>query len=1391
MSTDSDRRFARFTTGHWPALALWTAVWLLFFAPLLAGVAHIANGDFSGQFHAFGLFQAREMAAGRLPLWSPGSFGGFPFAADPQSAAFYPLRWLTILLSLPWDFPYYALQLEASLHIWLAGAFAYCLAYDITRRRATGLLAAFAFGLGGYLTSYPLLQLAILESITWLPAILFLLRRALLNGPARPLAAAAGVALGLSVLAGHPQTALHVVYVAAVYYLFLAWRARRPIWATVKLGALLGVIALGVSAAAWLPAVRYTAETMRANVDYAFVSSGFPLLDYLQLVAPGVRSLWSPQYIGLAAALFAALALFQRDRVTAADPTPDGGVSRSEIAFWGAVALITLCLSLGDNGILFELAYHVAPGFALFRQQERLAGVFSLAMALLAAQGLAIWLSRPRPSRVAEGRAVLLVGGLWLLAGITLAAMRDQANAEWRLILLRQAALFIPLVVVFAGQRRGRPAVALILGLLIADLFLAVRPGLSLTGGSPSVFWPRPAWLEPLLADSTSRLDSQNLFHANVGEIYGLQDIRGISPLKPAVVERYESLPRPLRWQLLNVTHVLAPEAIEPGLTPVADIEESIIPGEHLDATVYRYEDALPRAWLSHEPIIAADTDTALALMLAPEFDPARQVVLTPAAEAHAATVSPLAGATRVTTALHPRGLDLSVTTTTPAFLVISEFARDGWRATLDGESLPLLEANAGLMALPVPAGAHTIALRFQPWDVPVGAAISLLTVLVAIVLAAFRPRAFVWPERTPRRPSAETPVTTYTRHRAARRPGLPVLLVLLLLAFGLRVHLLGNQELRGDEAFNYGFAQLQPAEVIPELISQGDPHSPLPYLALNVWTRLAGISEFSLRYLSAVAGVLLVATLYALGRRMAGRPAGVLAAALAAVSPGLIWLAQDTRTQYALVMLFASLATLILVTPTRKPAVYWGLYLLACVLTVYSHYYGAFALASHGLYLWFAPGRRRDVWPWLAIGIVTAGVLGIWLVATAGSVFGAGHLADPARPELARHITAIGRDLIIGQSLAERLARWLFLGGAALAGGGAVALVRAGRRAWAAMLVSWILLAVYVFFLVRFSRGTFNNYYGSVVAPAWWLLIGAALAALWQGNIRRRIVAALAVIVLAAAVLVALRHYYYDPLYSRTLGYRQVAAHLAQAAGPNDLLIVPYPDPGWNYYLRDSAVPRRMLPTPGATAAETQETLAQWAADYERLWFIPYSGWDTENIVGQWLDYNTLTEERTAQGRMELRAYRPLAATEAVMGPVGRSLGDELSLAGAYVTVDGQAVDLSEAVAATPESTIAVTLLWEALEPADRSYTVFVHLRDANGALIAQHDGIPILGTRPTPTWQPGEQLLDRHELIVPEGASGPATLVVGLYDSETIVNQTFDNGETALWLADFVIQP
>jgi hypothetical protein len=79
------------------------------------------------------------------------------------------------------------------------------------------------------------------------------------------------------------------------------------------------------------------------------------------------------------------------------------------------------------------------------------------------------------------------------------------------------------------------------------------------------------------------------------------------------------------------------------------------------------------------------------------------------------------------------------------------------------------------------------------------------------------------------------------------------------------------------------------------------------------------------------------------------------------------------------------------------------------------------------------------------------------------------------------------------------------------------------------------------------------------------------------------------------------------------------------------------------------------------------------------------------------------------------------------------------------------------------------VTLYWEAINsaPVDGDYTVFVHVLDESRRIIAQHDGKPVGGTRPTYTWQPADIVLDTHEMVwLVDGYEGQAMIEVGLYD-------------------------
>lgn len=102
-----------------------------------------------------------------------------------------------------------------------------------------------------------------------------------------------------------------------------------------------------------------------------------------------------------------------------------------------------------------------------------------------------------------------------------------------------------------------------------------------------------------------------------------------------------------------------------------------------------------------------------------------------------------------------------------------------------------------------------------------------------------------------------------------------------------------------------------------------------------------------------------------------------------------------------------------------------------------------------------------------------------------------------------------------------------------------------------------------------------------------------------------------------------------------------------------------------------------------------------------------------------------------------------------------------------------------------TSDRSIPITLYWRALEGATSAdYTVFTHLLAADGHLVAQHDGPPAGGTRPTPGWLPGEIITDHHEMTFRESYVGPATIEVGLYDSATLERVVAATGDTSVIL-------
>lgn len=120
-----------------------------------------------------------------------------------------------------------------------------------------------------------------------------------------------------------------------------------------------------------------------------------------------------------------------------------------------------------------------------------------------------------------------------------------------------------------------------------------------------------------------------------------------------------------------------------------------------------------------------------------------------------------------------------------------------------------------------------------------------------------------------------------------------------------------------------------------------------------------------------------------------------------------------------------------------------------------------------------------------------------------------------------------------------------------------------------------------------------------------------------------------------------------------------------------------------------------------------------------------------------------------------------PTEVAGGIAGQVNVRFGD-------FAELVGYSLPGVEVVAAQP---LQLTLTWRALEGAvSTDYVVFTHLQTDDGTIVAQHDGPPAGGARPTTGWSAGEIIVDLHPMsFYDSNYTGSASITVGLYDHAT----------------------
>ncbi len=358
-----------------------------------------------------------SLAHGQWPLWNPFVLAGDVLAGTAQSAVYDPWNWLAMPLGLADAFSF-----QVALTFFLAGFFAFAFARELELREVAALTVASGFVLSGsmaFFAGWPLGR-------TWayLPLVLFATHRLV----HRERAGLLTTAFVLVIVAGHPESVLHVVACGAAYGAFELARARRMRPMLLGVGA--GLVALLLTAVYLLPFLEAAQQTLEYRVRHDVyarspynVSMERQLARLQQSFVPGARTNDAESArVGPLLTLLALAGIFvrRRDRRT-----------------WFFVALTIVSLGALFGSWPFGQILHALPLFDL-ALNERLGFAAGFGLALLA--GFAV-------DAIASRRVTIAVA-------ILAAALLERTADDGRLYPAIDKSAFFPRLPVIAAIPR-------------------------------------------------------------------------------------------------------------------------------------------------------------------------------------------------------------------------------------------------------------------------------------------------------------------------------------------------------------------------------------------------------------------------------------------------------------------------------------------------------------------------------------------------------------------------------------------------------------------------------------------------------------------------------------------------------------------------------------------------------------------------------------------------------------------------------------------------------------------------------------------------------------------------------------------------------------------------
>lgn len=743
-------------------IGIFAAVTVIFFFGHLFGGAYIWE-DFTQQFLPFQVFAARSFSDGSIPFWNPYTFAGMPFFADLQNGFFYPGHQAMYILS-GGDLGVGLAQFIIILHYFIAMVGMWRLAGEFGISGWGRMYSGIAYGLSGMMVVH-MIHPNMIYHMAFFPLVVAWFHRGLAGRSLRH-TLQAGLTLGLVMLSGHPQTALYIIFFLFALTVFLTVRdlrsddpSRKRTLPLALGGAVASMlIAAGIFAVQYLPSRELAALSQRSEINYQQSLDG-------SLEPKQLFTLMVPKVFGVVTG------------DTPTQPLPEdlpfwlGGMGQTYLfwetaIFFGVVTLILSLLGLASRrmegigwffagmgllGLLYALgdSFFVhpllgkLPLFKDFRIPTRMAIYLTLGASLLAGVGL------DRVIRTDERNESLLRylfiagGGVILVGLLTVSGMLPRMLGAPDVLVgplgsTGVAALLvgIPTVLIcYFGLKRRLPTIGTAIGLTLLCMIDLFSFGVNQNASpiNPMTQYEtndqRFALFKAKPPEDIFRVQMRGLGNwggamlvlRNQGPFSGMMLIEGYNPL---LLQRIMP-PAPTHEASIDLLNVKYAISIDTVAGQMGYVERP---------------PAYPHAWMVFDAQVRTAEEVER-MMKSGEVDLKKVALLEtePAIKPNGSG----SGTASITTYESNR-IVVKTTSDAPGILVLSEIYYPSWKVTVDGKEGQLLNADWSLRGVPVPAGEHTVEMRFESDAFGTGMWLTLLSLAAAvagIVLLRLRER--------------------------------------------------------------------------------------------------------------------------------------------------------------------------------------------------------------------------------------------------------------------------------------------------------------------------------------------------------------------------------------------------------------------------------------------------------------------------------------------------------------------------------------------------------------------------------------------------------------------------------------------------------------------------